>query len=86
MAQDLGNAEVTELDNVEAVQEDVLALDVSVDDVVVVDVFDGEGGLGEEVEDVFFRERGYFEEGGQVAFVGVVHDDAEFAPFGFVDF
>jgi len=78
------NAEVTYLDFVPYVEEDVLSLEVPVEDLAVVDVLDGKRDLHEPVQDLAFGEAcadllllGDLLE--HVAAVGLIHHDAQTA-------
>lgn len=85
----LGDAEVPQLDEVllDAVvllEEEVLGLEIPVQDFLVVEVVDGEGDLGEPVEDLRLGEvlallLHVFDFGVHVAEFAVDHDDAEVA-------
>lgn len=98
LAQHSGDAEVSQFDHALLRQENVLRLKITVQYLSVVDVLQGQADLCEPVEHVVFapvfklaavlfaRSVLFFDPALEVATVGEVHDDAEFALFGFVDF
>lgn len=89
MAKDSRNAEVAELDDVLLGNEDILALDVSVEDFAIVDVLQAEADLGEPVHDLGFGEVPATlvgDEFGEVSAVGEVHDDAQVSLLRLVEF
>jgi hypothetical protein len=80
----LGNAEVSEADSIVFLEEEILRFEIAVKNLLVVEVVDGEGGLGEPVEDLrfvkilalFLHE---FDLGVHVPRLAIGHDDAEIA-------
>lgn len=84
-----GNAKVPNLDQALLGQEYVLALDVAMQYLSVVDVLHAEANLGEPVQDLVLRKIPsplllYLL--GEVAAIGKVHDDAKVTFFGLVRF
>ena len=76
------DAEVSDVQVVSAVEEHVLGLEVPVQDLVVVDVFEAQRDLHEPLEDDRLLEKlvllsAGFDDREQVALLAVVHDDAE---------
>ena len=68
-----GEAEVGEVGGAVAVEEDVRRFDVAVEDAVVVEVVDGAGDLGDEVDGFVERQRSVAEECSQIVAVDEIH-------------
>ena len=95
--EDTSDTKVTKLDDSFLGDEDVLRLKITVQDFLIVAVLHGQCDLGEPVEELIFRKvvlasltinslKALLDLALHVTVVGVVHDNAELAFLGLVDF
>ena len=85
VTQHLGDAEVADLDDALLGQEDVGSLDVSVDDLAIVDVLHSQAHLGKPIKDLILAEglpALLLDFLTNVASVSVIHDDAQLTALG----
>lgn len=80
MRQGLGNPKIAQLDLVEAIEKDVFALDVAVDDLAIVDVLDRQRDLNQVIDHHLLCDElpaPVLNHARQVAAVRVFHDDVQ---------